>query len=233
MKTNAIIILIVMLCMTLSVTAQQSPKLPVTTQFIEMIEQVTYEDGAVSPVGMVEAAIDSTPTAFVIWGENGKRYQVKKSQAKEITPEEAAVALFFERQVLINNQEKINEVLADVINFKQNQNADMTELQQMQAALALVQQIQGLANGGGGAVMPMPGQVAGGNHWIKAVVERGQTIQLEDGSVWQINPLNKADAILWLATERITIVDSGNALYPHKLINTDGKSTAEAKLISQ
>ncbi len=233
MRTNAIIIWMVMLCMALSVTAQQPPKLPVTTQFIQMTEQVTYEDGAVSPVGMVEAAIDYTPTAFVIWGENGKRYQVKRSQAKKITPEEAAVALFVERQALFNNQEKLNEALAGIINVKQNQNANMNELQQMQAALALIKQIQDLANGGGGGVMPMPGRVAGGNHWIKSVVERGQTIQLEDGSVWQINPLNKVDAILWLATERITIVDSGNAFYPHKLINTSSKSTAEAKLISR
>lgn len=36
-----------------------------------------------------------------------------------------------------------------------------------------------------------------------------------------------------LPTERITIVNSGNALYPYKLINTDGKSVAEAKLISR
>ena len=79
------------------------------------------------------------------------------------------------------------------------------------------------------------GPYAGVNvrHWIKSVVERGQTIQLEDGSIWQINPFNKVDAILWMVVERITVIDSGNALYPYKLINSDGRSSAEAKLISK
>ncbi len=70
-------------------------------------------------------------------------------------------------------------------------------------------------------------------HWIKAVVERGQTIQLDDGSLWQINPFNKIDAILWMGVERVTVIESNNPLYPYKLVNTDSKSAAEAKLISK
>jgi hypothetical protein len=89
------------------------------------------------------------------------------------------------------------------------------------------------------AASAAPGAPAGpyaglnARHWIKAVVERGQTIQLEDGSLWQLNPFNKVDAILWLITERITVIESENALYPYKLINSDSKSAAEAKLISK
>lgn len=71
------------------------------------------------------------------------------------------------------------------------------------------------------------------NHWIKKIIERGQTVQLEDGTLWQINPLNKIDAVLWLPTERIVIVESGNPFYPYKLINSDGRSTAEAKLLGK
>lgn len=219
-----------MLCMTSIGKSQQAPKLPQPPQFIQMTQEVTYDDESVSPVGMVEAVVDVTPTAFVIWGENGKRYQVKRSQAKKITPEEAAVALFAERQALFNNQEKMNEALAAVMN---NQN----QLRNAQDQLALLKQLQDLVNGGGVGNIPMPGAPAGqganGNHWIKKIVERGKTVQLENGSLWQINPLSKVDAILWLPTERITIIESGNAVYPYKLINSDGKSTAEAKLISR
>ena len=108
-------------------------------------------------------------------------------------------------------------------------------LRAMQAAQNMPPQNVPAQKPGQARPAPAVGPYAGVNmrHWIKNVVERGQTIQLEDGSIWQINPFNKVDAILWMAVERITVVDSGNALYPYKLINSDSKSTAEAKLISK
>lgn len=239
MRTNAIIIWIVMLCMTAVCSAQQPPKLPEQVQFIMVTQPVSWNDGMACEVGEVEVVLEYTPTAYVIWNDNGKRYDVNRTQAKKITSDEAAVRLLAKRQQLYATQKQMAAALTTFMQNQQKPNANQNrnELQEMQDALTLLKQMQDLVNGGTGGVLPVPGRpaggVAGGNHWIKAVVERGQTIQLEDGSVWQINPLNKVDAILWLATERITIVDSGNAFYPHKLINTDGKSTAEAKLISR
>jgi len=216
-----------MLCMTSICIGQQPPKLPQPPQFIQMTQEVTFGDGAFCPLGIVEAVVDYTPADFVIWG-NGKRYQVKRSQAKKITPEEAAVALYAERQALLNRQEKMEEALGAAMN---NHN----QLRNAQDQLTVLKQLQDLVNGGGIGNLPLPaaplGQGTNSNHWIKTIIERGQTIQLEDGSLWQINPLSKVDAGLWLPTERITIVESGNKFYPHKLINSDGKTAAEAKRI--
>jgi len=242
MRTTVMTIWMVMLCMTAVCTAQQAPKLPKDIQFIQITQAASWNDGMASEVGEVEIIVDYTPTAYVIWNENGKRYEVNRTQAKKITSDEAAVRLLVKRQQLYASQNKMATALTTFMQNQknqQNQNANQkpNDLQEMQDALTLLKQIQDFANGGVGGNIPMPGQPAGivarANHWIKSVVERGQTIQLEDGSLWQLNPLNKVDAILWLAMERITIVDSGNALYPHKLINTDGRSTAEAKLISR
>jgi hypothetical protein len=217
--------------MTIVCSAEQAPKLPDKVQFILITQPVSWNDGMACEVGEVEVVLAYTQTAYAIWNENGKRYEVNRTHAKKITSDEAAVRLLVKRQQLYASR----NVAPNQPNPNANQNRN--ELQEMQDALTLLKQMQDLVDGGAGGNLPLPGRaggvVAGGNHWIKSVVARGQTIQLEDGSVWQINPLNKVDAILWLATERITIVDSGNALYPHKLINTDGKSTAEAKLISR
>jgi hypothetical protein len=70
-------------------------------------------------------------------------------------------------------------------------------------------------------------------HWIKTVIEAGKVFQLEDGSIWLISPLNNVDAMIWIVTEKMVVVDSGDPIYPYKLINEDGNSTAGAKLISR
>lgn len=239
MRTNIIIIWIVMLCMTAVCSAQQPPKLPQQVQFILVTQLVSWDDGMACEVGEVEVVLDYTPTAYVIWNENGRRYEVNRTHAKKITSDEAAVRLLAKRQQLYANLNQIAAALAKTLQNQQNPNANQNrnELKELQETLALLKQLQDLANGGAAGNLPLPARpadrVAAGNHWIKAVIERGQTIQLDDGSVWQINPLNKVDAILWLPVQRITIVESGNALYPHKLVNTDSKSTAEAKLISR
>lgn len=58
-------------------------------------------------------------------------------------------------------------------------------------------------------------------------------IKLEDGSLWEISPVDRVNTALWLATEEITVVESDNSIYPYKLINTDSGDTAGAKLISR
>jgi len=73
----------------------------------------------------------------------------------------------------------------------------------------------------------------GGGHWIQEVTGSGKYIQLEDDSLWEVSPLDTMDTALWLATTDITVVDSDDALYPYRLINTDDGETAEARLVSR
>lgn len=205
-------------------TAKKSPKY----QFIKITKPVQWNDGMACSVGEIEVVLKYTPKSYVIWNENGKRYEVLRTQAKKITSDEAAAALLVKRQELYAAQNQLTEALTKAM---QNQN----QVRNAREQLALLKQLQDLVNGGGGGNVRLPVAPAGQGtqHWIKKIVERGQTIQLENGTIWKINPLNKVDAILWLPTERITVIQSDNALYPYKLINSDGGSVAEAKLIAR
>lgn len=214
MKTIAIISWVIMLCITSVCTAQQAPKLPEKVQFIMITQPVKWDDGMACEVGEIEVVLEFTPTAYVVWNENGKRYEVNRTHANKITSDEAAVRLLVKRQQLYAQQNKILAAVVPLLQQQQQQqqnqqnqngNQNQNELQQMREALALLQQLQNFVNGGVGGNIPLPGRpvgrVAGGKHWIKSVIERGQTVQLEDGSLWQINPLNKVDSMLWMSME--------------------------------
>jgi len=71
----------------------------------------------------------------------------------------------------------------------------------------------------------------GVGHWISKNIDSGQMIELEDGSLWEINPFNKIDCMLWLPISNITIIKNQNPYYPYTLINTDDGEKAEAKLL--
>ena len=71
----------------------------------------------------------------------------------------------------------------------------------------------------------------GTGHWVLENIDSSKFIKLEDGSLWEISSLDKIEAMLWLVTEEITVVESNNPLYSYKLINTDTGESAEAKLI--
>jgi len=75
----------------------------------------------------------------------------------------------------------------------------------------------------------------GGGHWIKKNVDSGTYIILEDGSLWQIDPLDKIDAMLWLPISNIIVVESssGSPGYDYLLINTDDGEKAHAKYMGQ
>lgn len=78
---------------------------------------------------------------------------------------------------------------------------------------------------------------AGGSsgHWIQENINSGSIILLEDGSLWQIDPMDKTNAMLWLPISNITIVASRNASpgYDFLLINTDDHEEAHAKYIGK
>jgi len=72
----------------------------------------------------------------------------------------------------------------------------------------------------------------GGGHWVKKKIDSGNFIQLEDNSLWQVNPIDRINCSLWLHLEEITVIESQNPYYPYLLINTDEAEKVEAKLLS-
>jgi len=71
------------------------------------------------------------------------------------------------------------------------------------------------------------------DHWIQKVIDSGKIILLEDGSIWEVSPLDVITSILWLPVSNIYVVESENSLYPYKLINTDDGESVEAKYLGQ
>jgi hypothetical protein len=61
-------------------------------------------------------------------------------------------------------------------------------------------------------------------HWVQSVSSDGAIIILEDGSVWEIDPVDRVDTALWLPTTNIVACDD-------KLIDTDDNEIAEATRI--
>lgn len=53
-----------------------------------------------------------------------------------------------------------------------------------------------------------------GGHWIESVSSDGRVITLEDGSVWEVDPIDRIDSMLWLPVSDIVACDD-------KLINTN------------
>lgn len=73
----------------------------------------------------------------------------------------------------------------------------------------------------------------GGGHWIKKNIDSGTFMVLEDGSLWEIDRIDKIDAMLWLPISNITVMESssGSLGYDYLLINTDDGEKAHAKYI--
>jgi len=73
----------------------------------------------------------------------------------------------------------------------------------------------------------------GKGHWVREVSGSGRFVELEDGSLWEIEPLSRIDSNLWLPIDNITVAESKNPSFPYLLINTDDGEMAEARLISR
>jgi hypothetical protein len=61
-------------------------------------------------------------------------------------------------------------------------------------------------------------------HWVRSVSSNGQIVVLEDGSVWEVDSVDRIDSQLWLATTEIVVCDD-------KLVNTDDDETVGATKI--
>jgi hypothetical protein len=73
--------------------------------------------------------------------------------------------------------------------------------------------------------------VVDSEHWIEAVMDDGNLIKLEDGSLWKVSPTDVAESALWLPVTSVTVIDSDDPNYPYKLVNTDDNEAVEAQLI--
>ncbi len=75
----------------------------------------------------------------------------------------------------------------------------------------------------------------GGKHWIKKNVDSGTYMVLEDDSLWQIDPIDKINAMLWLPVSNITVTKStsGSPGYEYLLVNTDDGEKAHAKYMGR
>lgn len=75
----------------------------------------------------------------------------------------------------------------------------------------------------------------GGGHWVKKNIDSGTYMILEDRSLWQIDPFDKIDAMLWLPIDSIAVTESlsGSPGYDYLLINTDDGETAHAKYMGK
>ncbi|MDR3453785.1 MAG: hypothetical protein P4L96_13465 [Rhodoferax sp.] len=61
-------------------------------------------------------------------------------------------------------------------------------------------------------------------HWVESVSAGGEIVKLEDGSIWEVDAVDRIDSSLWLPTTEIVVCDD-------TLINTDDNETVSATRI--
>ncbi|WP_414664845.1 hypothetical protein [Horticoccus sp. 23ND18S-11] len=71
----------------------------------------------------------------------------------------------------------------------------------------------------------------GSEHWLKQNIDRGAMLLLEDGSLWDVDPLDKIDAMLWLPITNVRVLEStkGSPGYDYLIVNTDDGEKVHAK----
>lgn len=73
----------------------------------------------------------------------------------------------------------------------------------------------------------------GSGHWIQENMDGGAIILLEDGSLWQIDPIDKIYAMLWLPISNVSIFTSsdGSPGYEYLLVNVDDDEKVHARYL--
>ncbi|HCN95160.1 MAG TPA: hypothetical protein DIT59_00600 [Leclercia sp.] len=66
-------------------------------------------------------------------------------------------------------------------------------------------------------------------HWINDVMDNGGLIKLEDNSIWQVDPVDTADSMIWLMADNVVICSNG------KMINTSESTgnTVHVRLLTR
>jgi len=99
--------------------------------------------------------------------------------------------------------------------------------------MQVLQYAQGSGKPAGSAPSTYVG--SGGGHWIKSKADNGGIIILEDGSMWEINSLDRIDTSLWLPITNITVIKASSPIgdYKYTLINTEDGEKALAKFLGK
>lgn len=69
---------------------------------------------------------------------------------------------------------------------------------------------------------------SGDEHWIDSVSDGGRIIILEDGSVWEVSPVDQVTSSIWLPVSDVVVVAS-SGFYPYRIINKDDGESVEAR----
>ena len=80
-------------------------------KFVTVLVETEWADGRGCSVGEVEVALRETADSFMLWAENGKEYPIRKSSARVISAEDAALMLLRERQELYLERNRLSEAL--------------------------------------------------------------------------------------------------------------------------
>jgi hypothetical protein len=87
------------------------------------------------------------------------------------------------------------------------------------------------------AVAPVAGIYAsvGGGHWIKENIDRGSMFLLEDGSLWEVDRLDRLNCSLWMRLTSITVVETKDGLngFDYMLVDRSGGQAVHAKLLGK
>jgi len=75
----------------------------------------------------------------------------------------------------------------------------------------------------------------GGNHWVQTVLEQGRLLILEDGSRWEVEPLDQTETVLWAPTSPITVTEADSPVgdFRYLLTNTEEEKSVAAKFRGQ
>ena len=61
-------------------------------------------------------------------------------------------------------------------------------------------------------------------HWIESIMDDGNLIKLEDGTLWEVDAVDTVDSAIWLPVSDVVVCDG-------KIINTDDNETVHARQI--
>jgi hypothetical protein len=72
---------------------------------------------------------------------------------------------------------------------------------------------------------------ANNRHRIVSNASFGEYIVLDDGSEWEISPLDNNTAMTWQVNHAVVVTLSSNDEYPYLIINREKGTMVEAKLV--
>jgi hypothetical protein len=74
----------------------------------------------------------------------------------------------------------------------------------------------------------------GTGHWIDEVAGGGAIVILEDHSVWGIDAVDRANSLIWLTADEITVERTNeNPAYPYVLVDKREDKTVHAKYMGK